>query len=266
MSKSSPLKSKQKSKQKYEKKNKKTKKSGGKNKVFTISPRHRLSLFLSSRPEDDTKHILTVLKYRSIGKLIDERPRRLPDPDQLAATSEGASFFMNPDSVYEFMLKGFSTITSNGSGVVNSFAQFDPSSAGYNFSEYSDLAALFSQIRLKHVNIQVLSSNWNQSASPVEMVVTAGAVNPTAQGAPGSLGAVITLADGRFINGQMSSASGTNFSLAFSGNSWSPTSTVVVTPYAGCPGSFQLYGGVFPVTTQVAYLRVAFTYQFRARS
>jgi len=216
-----------------------------------VSPKYHDKKFLS-----DTKGF----------SLQDERNKKVREPDQQQAMAEGASSFMSPSLVYTFMLKGFSTVTSNGSGVVNSFLQFDPSSSGYNFSEWSDLAALFSEVRLDRVQLQVVTSSWSQATSPVETVVLAAAIDPTAQGSPGSLGAVITLADGMFINGQMSSPHGCTYNYHFTGNSWSPTSSVVVTPYAGCPGSFKLYGTGFPNTTQVAFVMVRFVYSFRCRS
>lgn len=198
--------------------------------------------------------------------LQDERVKKVREPDQQQAMSEGASSFMSPSMVYTFMLKGYSTISSNGSGVVNSYLQFDPSSSGYNFAEWADLAALFSEVRLDRVQLQVLTSNWSQASAPIEFVSFAAAIDPSAQGAPGSLGAVISLADGKFVNGQMSSSHGCIYNYSSSGNSWSPTSTVVVTPYAGCPGSFKIYGTGFPNTTQVAVIMVRFVYSFRCRS
>lgn len=198
--------------------------------------------------------------------LMDERNKKVREPDQQQAMAEGASSFMSPSTVYTFMLKGFSTVTSSGSGVVNSFLQFDPSSSGYNFAEWSDLAALFSEVRLDRVSLQVVTNTWSQAISPVEFVTFAAAIDPSAQGAPGSLGTVISLADGKFVNGQMSSAHGCTYRYSFSGNSWSPTSSVVVTPYAGCPGSFKLYGTGFPNTTQVAVVLAMFVYSFRCRS
>jgi len=204
-------------------------------------------------------------EHKDSSLLKDERPHYISDPDYLESFSEGAGSFMDPNLTYEFMLKGFSTVSSNGSGIVNTELPFDPSSSGYNFAEWTNFAALFSQVRIKSVTIVVLTTNWSGASAPVEIVALAGGINPTAQGVPGSVGTVISLADGRFINGQMSSEQGTTFTHHFTDIEWSPTSTVVVTPYSGCPGSFVLYGSVFPNTTQVALVRVGFVYQFRCR-
>jgi len=204
-------------------------------------------------------------KFESKGwKLVDERRKMLRDADQQEAYNDAASTFLNPDKVYMMMLKGFSTITTNGSGIVNVELPFDPSSSGYNFAEWTDLSGLFSQVKLMSVHLSVTPANWSQAASPSEIATIAGCINPTASATPGSYGTVISNADGKMINGQCTST--VDFKLDYSGNSWSPTSTVVVTPYAGCPGGFLLYGSNYPNTTQVAYVVVKNVYAFRGRA
>jgi hypothetical protein len=64
--------------------------------------------------------------------------------DSYTAGLDSTAALLSGNKVYTFTLKGFSSLTSNGAGVLNSFLPFDPSPSGYNFSEWASLATLFS--------------------------------------------------------------------------------------------------------------------------
>jgi len=184
------------------------------------------------------------------------------DGDAIASMSEGVS----PWQTYNITLKGFSTATSNGSGVIALSIPCDPSSAGYNFAEYSDLSGIFGEVRILAFEIQVVPLNFlalNAVSTPVIV-----GFNPFSSAAPANEGAVATLIDSVYWNALRDTTSrGSKFSVKFDPRlDFSLTSSVTVTPYAGCPGSYQLYASGF--NDGVASFKVLVTglYQFRARS
>lgn len=177
-----------------------------------------------------------------------------------------ASALTSPNVVYSFKLQGFSTIVSTGGSIINFSIPFDPSSSGYNFSEWASLAALFSEVRLHSFRVEVCMYDLT--------FLTAGALAPLVIGsnlvssaAPGTEGAVAALTDAVYHPPLNRSARGWTHRFVNSGLiGWSATSSVTVTPYAGCPGSFQCYSAGFPMSSNVGKVLVQGIYQFRARS
>jgi hypothetical protein len=163
------------------------------------------------------------------------------------------------------MLKGFSTITSNSSGVVTAFLPFDPTSTGFNFSEWASLASLFSEFRLKsyHVQFVPLTLTTVSTASPVGI-----GSNLSYSSAPANVGQVINQADGVFWNGASdhTSLGYTHKVTPGSPLGWSSVSSPTNTPYAGAPGCIQIYNTSNPSTIALYQARVMGVYELRVRS
>lgn len=176
-----------------------------------------------------------------------------------------ASAFMSPNQVYRFKLQGFSTITSNGSGIIAVSVPMDPSSAGFNFSEWTDLAALFDEVKLQGFRVQIVAfSNSTPSLIFSPMVI---GTNLVSSSAPATEGAVATLTDASYHPSTMTNSSG--FYHSFSNHGiigWSSTASVTDQPYAGCPGSMLMYVNNFSVSTLAFKVLVQGFYEFRARS
>jgi len=201
-------------------------------------------------------------KKEAKGRLRDEIPPSLTDVDSLSMMSEGIS----PWSTYNISLKGFSTVSVSGSGVFAFAVPADPSSAGYNFSEWSDLSALFGEVRILAFEIQLVTYRDLATAVTAATPVVIG-FNSSSSSTPGSEGAVATLVESRYWTAYSdASTAGSRFSIRYDPRlDFSLTSSVTDTPYAGCPGSFQAYGSGFPNSAAVAKCLVMGLYQFRAR-
>jgi hypothetical protein len=161
------------------------------------------------------------------------------------------------------MLQGFSSLSSGGTGVVSAFIPFDPSSTGFGFAEWADIAALYSEV--KHVATEIQISPYN-AAETLGTPLYIGyrfdsAVNPA------SAAAVLQLASCRFYNviRDTTSRSFRMIAKAKPPLSWSLTSTVTTAPYAGCPGSFQFYGSNYAPSIVIAQVRVKGIYLVRGR-
>jgi hypothetical protein len=194
---------------------------------------------------------------------------RLVNEDKRDSTTEQnmdmAKALTSPNTVYLFKLQGFTTVTSNGSGITAVSIPFDPSSAGFNFGEWSDLAALFDEVKLHSFSVQLVGYN-NTTTSDIFSPMVIG-TNLVSSGAPGSEGVVATLTDARYLPAYMSNSSGHTHVFRNTGViGWSSTASVTDQPYAGCPGSFQLYSNNASVSTQLYKVLVQGYYAFRARA
>jgi hypothetical protein len=196
-------------------------------------------------------------------RLRDEIPSSISDADAISSMSDGIS----PWSTYNITLKGFSTLTVNGSGVLAISIPADPSSAGYNFAEYSDLSAIFTEVRILALSIQAAPIIDNATALTAGTPVLVG-FNPNVSSAPASEGAVASLIYSTYWNaGADRSSRGSIFHTNYDTRlDFSLTSSVTVTPYAGCPGSYQLYGSGYPNGSVIGKVLVLGLYQFRGRS
>jgi len=177
------------------------------------------------------------------------------------------SEFMDPRTTYKFLLKGFATIASNASGVVATFIPMDPSSTGFNFSEWPNLSALFTEFRIRSFTVQFVGET--QFLTPgVAMFVAPLAIgsNTGISATPTSIGQVVNQADGRFWKGSMETTdTGYWHRVKPYDIGWSLTSSVTATPYAGAPGCIQIYGTSQGVSTNVALAMVLGEYEFRTR-
>lgn len=180
--------------------------------------------------------------------------------------NNSASSFMDPKRTYTFMLKGFSTLTCSASGILDVFLPFDPSSTGYNFAEWTDVAGLFSEFRLIMFKVQFTGVK-NTAGSFVYPPVAIGS-NLSYSAIASSQGAVIQQADGRFWTAVGDSSPLGIIHRVVPGPrlGWSSVSTPVNAPYAGSPGCIQIYGTGQGVSNQVGYATVMGIYEFRVRS
>jgi hypothetical protein len=176
-----------------------------------------------------------------------------------------AADFLDPRTTYTFLLKGYSTLTANSSGVISSFFPFDPSSTGFNFSEWASLSSLFSEFRLKsfHVQFVPFTLTTASTVSPVGI-----GSNLSYSSAPGNISTVINQADGIFWNGGSD-----HTSLGYTHRvrpgvplGWSSVSSPTNTPYAGAPGCIQIYNASNPSNLALYQCRVMGLYELRVRS
>jgi len=179
--------------------------------------------------------------------------------------------FVSLNQVYRFRLGGFSGITQTA-GVINTFFACDPSAAGTNFPEWTTLAALFSEFRLVEYGVQFVC-DWNNSNQSTVGTLAAGiptciiAGNLGTAVAPGSLTAVCDNADAKFVQiPRMTSNLGYTHVINGTGVGWSQVTTPTTTPYAGAPGSIQMYG-TFGALSQANAIRCIIwgIYDFRSR-
>jgi len=176
-----------------------------------------------------------------------------------------ASSLMSPNTVYRFKLQGFSTIVATAGSIVNVAIPFDPSSNGFNFSEWSALSGLFDEVRLYSFGVQACTYA-NTTVSLVNAPLLIG-TNLTVSTAPGTEGPVATLTDAKYHPTAITNAMGWAHTFVNKGEiGWSLTSSVTVTPYAGCPGSFQLYSAAQTAASNVAKVLVWGIYDLRARA
>jgi hypothetical protein len=196
-------------------------------------------------------------------RLRDEIPTQLSDADSISSMSDGVS----PWSTYNITLKGFSTLTVSGAGVLAISIPADPSSSGYNFSEYSDLVAIFNEVRIMAFSVQLAPIIDNATALIAGTPVIVG-FNTVSSAAPSTEGQVTNLIDSVYWTcGADRSTRGSVFHVKYDSRlDFSTTTSVTTTPYAGCPGSYQLYGSGYPNSTVIGKALVLGMYQFRGRA
>jgi len=199
--------------------------------------------------------------FEEKGSILRNEDKRVIEP---LGNPEAAQSLMEANTVYTFSLYGYSTITSTGGSVINLAIPMDPSSAGYNFTEWANLSALFDEVRLKSFHVQFVPY-LNTTVALVNAPLAVG-TNLVVSTAPGTIGAVINLTDAYFLNPAMRSPKGHRHNFHATDLAWSATSSVTVTPYAGCPGSIQLFCTGYAAGTNAYQARVTGIYQFRARA
>jgi len=180
----------------------------------------------------------------------------------------GPASWLMPSSenkITTFMLQGESSLSSAAGGTAYTSIPFDPSSAGYNFAEWADVAALFTEV--KHVMTQVQFIRANGASITQGSPLYVGWRHDT-NAAPTSVAQVSQLASCRFWNIQndTSSQGFTVTARARGPLNWSPTAVVVTNSYAGCPGSIQTAGTGFAASINLAIVRVRSIYAFRGRA
>jgi len=164
------------------------------------------------------------------------------------------------------MLQGESLLSSAiTTGVLNAFIPFDPSSAGYGFSEWTSLSALYNEVKHVATEIQLCPYEYTGSGSPMYVSYRFDSAS-----APGTVSAVVGSATMRLYNVTRDTTSrGLRVIAKAQGPlNWSLTSAVTTAPYAGAPGCFQFYGsGYDPSGIQsLCLVRVRGIFAFRGRS
>jgi len=195
------------------------------------------------------------------GSILRNEDKRVIEP---LGNPEAAQSLMEPNKVYTFALYGYSTIVATGGSVINVAIPMDPSSAGYNFGEWSNLSALFDEARLSSFHVQIVPY-FNSTVALVNAPLAIG-TNLVVSTAPGSIGAVISLADAYFLHAAMRGAKGFTHHFTATDLLWSATSSMTVTPYAGAPGGIQMYCTGYSAGANAYQCRVMGVYQLRARS
>jgi hypothetical protein len=178
-----------------------------------------------------------------------------------------ASTFVDMEKVYRFRLAGYTTIVANGSGVINTFIAFDPSSTGANFPEWTTLTALFSEFRMVEFGIQLVQSDLITAPSPTCQPLAV-ASNLGTAGSPGSYNAIADNADCVLYNWCCdTSPKGLKHVVRQLGLGWSQVTTPTTEPYAGAPGSMQFYGttGAASFAGKQIGLLAWGVYEFRSR-
>jgi len=214
---------------------------------------------------EEGKFVLVDKKNLQAGILRDEtfRPKKIENNSE--ASVSGADF-MDPRIKYRFLLKGISTIVANGTGVVAAFLPMDPTSTGYNFAEWTDLAALFSEYRLVKYSVQFVGI-YNTTAAMNYFPIGIGS-NIATSSAPTSLGEVLQQADGRLWKATQQT---TDLGMLFHVRpgvplGWASIASPTNTPYAGAPGCVQIYSASQGVGANIALAMVCGLYEFRVRS
>jgi hypothetical protein len=217
-----------------------------------------------------TKHQQIFRKlFRTDTKVSSGKPTRVSEAKETVVSPEDtealsmAYSLSNPLSSYIFRLGGYAAI-NQVSGIIDTFFPADPSASGLNFPEWSTLTALFSNFRLIQLKVQFVRSF-------VSTVTTLGAPmicsNLGTAVAPGSYAAVADNADAKFWNGYSSTGNlGYTHVMKATDLNFSEVTTPTTTPYAGAPGSIQVYSNLGSTNVTPAYqCLITGIYEFRIR-
>lgn len=197
-----------------------------------------------------TKHHMTNFAERKIkprdsndrGSLTSLDPRVF---EPVSEDSVGlAGSLVNPLSVYRFRLGGY-TVLGRTAGVTNAFIAADPSASGWNSPEWSTLSALFSEFRLVQLGIKICRTNPASITTTIPNLAICSNLGTATN--PGSYAAVADNADACFFSYSDTSKasdhkSGQIHVMNATDLNWSQVTTPTVEPFAGAPGSIQLYG------------------------
>jgi hypothetical protein len=192
---------------------------------------------------------------------------RVSDVNYAAADTSLAGSFVDLNRVYRFRLGGHTTIGYT-TGTLDDFFPCDPSASGLGFPEWTTLAALFSEFKLVSLTIQLVrqrqqSSDYNtQFNNPIMIAGNLGTAI-----APGSYSALADNADSFMWNASQSTSDrGIYHTLHGTGLNYSQVTTPTTEPYAGAPGSIQVFGtATSGVPNDVIHALVIGIYDFRSR-
>lgn len=182
--------------------------------------------------------------------------------------ARNATFWLSPASENKetsLMLQGESTLASSAGGNGFFSIPFDPSGSGYAFAEWSNVSTLFNEIKFVACHIQILKLNASTITQGTPLFI---GWRFDTNVAPTSTAQVTQLASCKAYNFQVdTSQQGFQMTTRSVGAlNWSPTSTVVVNSYAGCPGSFQIAGFGYSASINLAIIRVRSVYKVRGRA
>lgn len=199
--------------------------------------------------------------------MISSRGIRVSDKFYEAADTSLASSFVDLNKVYRFRLGGHTQVGYT-SGTLDDFFPADPSASGLGFPEWPTLSALFSEFKLVSLTVQLVrqrqaGSDYNTQFNNPIMI----AGNLGTAAAPGSYANLADNADSFMWNcANSTSDRGIYHTLHGIGLNWSVVSTPTTEPFAGAPGSIQMYGTATSGTpSDVIHALVIGIYDFRSR-
>jgi len=181
------------------------------------------------------------------------------------------------NTVYRFRLGGHTTLSTTAGGIIDTYFPCDPSSTGTNFPEWSTLSALFSEFKLVEFGVQLTrggysvdgtsSGTFRNSSNPL---MVAGNLGTAA--APGSYANLADNADAKLYPFMTDATATGHHHMISSADTraqniqWSQVTTPTVEPFAGAPGSIQVYssGGGASIAG-VCHVLVWGIYDFRSR-
>jgi hypothetical protein len=214
--------------------------------------------------------IINFLSKRSdsISLVTSRKGTRFPDSKTDPPTSDEAglaSSMISLNTTYRFRLGGHAFLSSTA-GVIDTFFAADPSAAGTNFPEWSTLSALFSEFKLVEFGVQFSRGAISVSSASFAPAMICGNLGTAV--APGSYAAVADNADSKlyaFLH-DTSVLGYTHIIRDHNQLNYSQVTTPTIEPYAGAPGSIQIYcGGGSGAQAGVIHCLVWGIYDFRSR-
>lgn len=188
--------------------------------------------------------------------------QRVSDLVYVPQDTTAAASFVSLNKVYTFRLAGAASL-SYSTGVINTFYACDPSASGVNFGEWSTLSALFSEFRMKKFSIHFVS-NFQTDIYGYGGLYICGNLGTATN--PGSTAAIADNADSVVWAGKGDRTSrGYHHVIHGTQLGWSQVTTPTVEPFAGAPGSIQIYGVASAAATGDYQLIVEGIYEFRSR-
>jgi len=167
-------------------------------------------------------------------------------------------------------------ITSAG-GVVNSYISFDPSSvtqvtfgSGTQFTEWSSVASLFNTVRIRQFEMQLCRTYLDDTKGDDYQPLVYSSVRTGILANPGSYQAVIDNGDSQMYS-ILTDVSGRNHYAAVKIRQVAWATVTTPNPgssngiIAGCPGGFVFYGTGYPNSSQIGFVKIVGTYQFKTR-
>jgi len=184
-----------------------------------------------------------------------------------------------PSRVTKFQFRGFTQVMTDGSGKINTFIPCDPSqsldatylSGQPIFAEWTDLKALFTEVKFIQLDIRIASSyTYDGKQASVDPLVISSIVS-SLTGRPGGYQTVYDNGDAQMFPYALSNSASSKFhALRFRPSAWAsvttpnPGSSTGIS--AGCPGCIFLYAEGGPASVNVMHIAITGTYMFRNRA
>jgi hypothetical protein len=181
------------------------------------------------------------------------------------------------NQVFRIQLRNILTGASNGSGVLGSYVQCDPSAtataafgSGTVFPEWTSWAALFAEVKCLQFEVQVCKTYIDETkGDDLNAMVIASTTSPIAPSIT-SYQNVAELGDAQLWSWATDQSGMNRFhALRLRQTAWAsssnpnPGSSSGIA--AGCPGSILFFANGCPTSTQICFLKVTGTYLLRTR-
>jgi hypothetical protein len=170
------------------------------------------------------------------------------------------------NTVYPFRFAKVDTLTSNDSGVLAFSLPVDPSSSGQNYAEFSTVASLFNQVRIRSFKVTfgqiIVAELGEQLAYPG---VVAGSL--TTLGSPTSTTSIVENADSKLYTWASWRVKPMVHTIRYTTKPvWAETSAPDPGDNIGCPGCIMGYFEGLPLSTDTFRILVEGIYEFRTRT